>query len=61
MRSEAVPLWEHAAVRLAGHSFENAPQFTDLEKSDWYRQSELTLLKAWENDQDDVYNALLTK
>jgi len=57
----AVPLREHAAVRLVVHSFEDAPQSTDLEKSDWHKQSELTLLKVWENDQDDVYNALLTK
>ena len=34
MRSEAVPLQEHAAVRLAVHSFEDAPPSTDLEKSD---------------------------
>jgi predicted DNA-binding antitoxin AbrB/MazE fold protein len=57
----AIPLREHAAVRLVVHSVEDAPKSTDLEKPDWHRQSELTLLKVWENDEDDVYNALLTK
>jgi len=57
----ALPLEEHASVRLVVHSFEDAPKSTDPERSEWLRQSELTLLMAWENDEDDVYNALLTK
>ena len=57
----AIPLREYAAVRLIVHSSEDAPTSTDLEKSDWHRQSELTLLKVWENDEDDVYSALITK
>lgn len=57
----ALPLEEHAAVRLVVHSFGETPKSTDSEKSDWHRQSEVTLLKVWENDEDDVYNALLTK
>ena len=57
-----IPLQEHAAVRLVVHSLSNTPASTsDSERSEWLRQSELTLLKVWENDDDDVYNALLTK
>jgi predicted DNA-binding antitoxin AbrB/MazE fold protein len=54
-------LQEHATVRLVVHSFDGTPAHTDPERSEWLRQSELTLLKAWENDEDDVYNALLTQ
>jgi predicted DNA-binding antitoxin AbrB/MazE fold protein len=57
----ALPLAEHAAVRLVVHSFGDTPKSTDPERSEWLRQSELTLLKVWENDEDDVYNALLKK
>ena len=57
----ALSLEEHAAVRLVVHSFENISKSTDPERSEWLRQGELTLLKVWENDEDDVYNALLTK
>jgi len=57
----ALPLKEHATVRLVVHSFDGPAAHTDSEGSEWHRQSELTLLKAWENDEDDVYNALLTQ
>ena len=57
----ALPLQEHATVRLVVHSVDVTPAYTDPERSEWLRQSELTLLKAWENDEDDVYNALLTQ
>ena len=57
----AIPLQEHAAVRLTVHSFGHLTPPTNSEKSDWLRQSEVTLLKVWENDEDDVCNALLTK
>jgi predicted DNA-binding antitoxin AbrB/MazE fold protein len=57
-----IPLQEHATVRLVVHSFSNTPASnSDPERSEWLRQSELTLLKVWENDDDDVYNALLKK
>jgi predicted DNA-binding antitoxin AbrB/MazE fold protein len=56
-----LPLQEHARVRLVVHSFDGTPAPTDPERSEWHRRSELTLLKAWENDEDDVYNALLTQ
>ena len=55
-----LPLQEHATVRLVVHSFDGTPAHTYPERSEWIRQSELTLLKAWENYEDDVYNALLT-
>jgi transposase InsO family protein/predicted DNA-binding antitoxin AbrB/MazE fold protein len=57
----ALPLEEHAAVRLVVHSSEDVPKPTDSEKSEWRRQSELMLLKVWDNDENDVYNALLKK
>lgn len=58
----ALPLQEHVTVRLVVHSFEDtSASNSDSERSEWLRQSELTLLKVWENDEDDVYNALLTK
>lgn len=57
----ALPLEEHAAVRLVVHSSEDVPKPTDPEKSEWRRHSELMLLKVWDNDEDDVYNALLKK
>ena len=58
----AIPLQEHVTVRLVVLSFEDTPApSSDSERSEWLRQSELTLLKVWENDEDDVYNALLTK
>jgi predicted DNA-binding antitoxin AbrB/MazE fold protein len=57
----ALPLEEHAAVRLVVHSQENTSTSTDPERSEWLRQGEMRLLKVWENNEDDVYNALLTK
>ena len=57
----ALPLEERAAVRLVVHSFEDTSKSTDPERSEWLRQSELTLLRVWDNDEDDVYNTLLTK
>jgi predicted DNA-binding antitoxin AbrB/MazE fold protein len=57
----AIPLQEHSAVRVVVHSCEDASKSTDSERSEGLRQGELTLLKVWENDEDDVYNALLTK
>ena len=59
-----LPLQEHATVRLVVHSFDGTPAHTDPERSEWLRQSKLTLLKALENDENDendVYNALLTQ
>jgi hypothetical protein len=43
------------------HSLDESQESAKAEKSEWQRQSELTLLKVWENNEDDVYNALLAK
>jgi predicted DNA-binding antitoxin AbrB/MazE fold protein len=58
----ALPLQEHALVRLVVHVPEgSAPLGADLERAEWLKQSELTLLQVWSNNEDDVYNALLTQ
>ena len=57
----AIGLQEHANVCLVVHSLDESQESAKAEKSEWQRQSELTLLKVWENNEDDVYNALLTK
>ena len=57
----AIGLQEHANVRLVVHSLDDSQESAKAEKSEWQRQSELTLLKVWENNEDDVYNALLAK
>lgn len=52
---EKVGLPEHTRVRVC---IEALPP--DDERREWLAQSERTLSKVWENDADDVYNALLT-
>jgi predicted DNA-binding antitoxin AbrB/MazE fold protein len=51
---QALPLPEHARVRVAVESV-----VEDAERAEWLAQSEQSLRKVWENDADDVYNALL--
>lgn len=34
---------------------------SDLEREGWLKVSEESLMKAWENDADDVFNDLLKK
>lgn len=53
---QKLALPEHTRVRV---SIEPVPQ--DQERTEWLSQSEHTLNKAWDNEADDVYNALLTK
>jgi hypothetical protein len=31
----------------------------DAERAEWLAQSERTLRKTWDNDADEIYNALL--
>ena len=58
----ALPLQERALVQLVIHvPGDPAPVGADLERADWLKQGERTLLQAWSNDEDDVYNALLTQ
>ena len=51
-----LPLPEHTAVRV---QVETLP--ADAERTDWLEQGERKLLAVWDNDQDDVYNALLAE
>jgi predicted DNA-binding antitoxin AbrB/MazE fold protein len=58
----ALPLQERALVQLVIHVHgEPAPVGADLERAEWLKQGERTLLQAWSNDEDDVYDALLTR
>ncbi len=58
----ALPLQERALVRLVIHvPDDSAPLDSDQERAEWLKQSELTLLQVWSNNEDDVYNALLTQ
>ena len=58
----ALPLQERALVQLVIHvPGDPAPVGADLERAEWLRQGERSLLQAWSNDEDDVYNALLTQ
>jgi predicted DNA-binding antitoxin AbrB/MazE fold protein len=57
-----LPLQERALVQLVIHvPGDSAPVGADLERAEWLKQAERTLLQAWSNDEDDVYNALLTQ
>jgi predicted DNA-binding antitoxin AbrB/MazE fold protein len=51
---EPLKLAEHTVVQI---SFET----DDAERREWLAQGERSLMKAWDNEADDVYNALLTK
>jgi predicted DNA-binding antitoxin AbrB/MazE fold protein len=56
-----IGLQEHANVRLVVYSLDESQESAEAQKSEWQRQSELNLRKVWENNEDDVYNALLAK
>ena len=53
---EPLDLDEHAVVRI---SVERAAD--DTERNEWLEQSRHTLMRVWDNDADDVYNALLAQ
>ncbi len=58
----ALPFQERTLVQLIIHvPGDPAPGGADLERAEWLKQGERTLLQAWSNDADDVYNALLTQ
>ena len=52
----AVELPEHARVRVV---IDTLP--ADEERREWLEQGERSLRKVWDNDADDIYNALLTQ
>ena len=51
---EPLALPEHSVVRIA---VETSPE--DSQRREWLNQSQRSLAAVWDNDNDDVYNALL--
>jgi len=53
---EPLNLAEHTVVHI---SLDTGTD--DAERHEWLAQGERSLMKTWDNEADDVYNALLTK
>ena len=53
---QALALPEHTRVRVSVE-----PLARDEERQEWLAQSERTLSRVWDNEADDVYNALLAE
>ena len=53
---EPLDLDEHAVVRISVE-----PAGDVAERTEWLEQSQRTLMRVWDNDADDVYNALLAQ
>jgi hypothetical protein len=53
-----LPLPERAQVRITIETEEAA---TETERAAWLKLSEQSLLKTWDNPDDDVFNDLLKK
>ena len=53
---EPLDLAEHTVVEI---SVETAVDDTD--RREWLAQGQRSLMAAWDNEADDVYNVLLTK
>ena len=51
---QPLALPEHAHVRISVETMD-----TDPERAAWLAESERRLRETWENDDDDVFNALL--
>ena len=51
---EPLMLAEHTVVEISLAT-------DDAERREWLAQSERSLMNTWDNEADDVYNALLTK
>jgi predicted DNA-binding antitoxin AbrB/MazE fold protein len=52
---EPLGLPEHTVVRIA---VETGPE--DAERREWLNHGQRSLMAIWDNECDDVYNALLT-
>jgi len=52
---EPLELPEHTVVRIAVETGSE-----DAERQEWLNQGQRSLMAIWENECDDVYNALLT-
>lgn len=53
---EPLKLAEHTVVRISVDD-----EAGDRERNEWLAQGERNLMKTWDNDADDVYNALLSQ
>jgi hypothetical protein len=54
-----LPLKEQAHVRVTIQADDAA--MSDAERAAWLKLSERSLMKAWDNTDDDVFNELLKK
>jgi predicted DNA-binding antitoxin AbrB/MazE fold protein len=55
---QALPLPEKTHVIV---TIETQGQESDSERAAWLKVSEQSLMKAWDNPDDDIFNELLTK
>ena len=55
---QPLPLTEKSQVRV---TIETKDAGSDAERAAWLKVSEQSLLKAWDNPDDDVFNELLAK
>jgi predicted DNA-binding antitoxin AbrB/MazE fold protein len=53
-----LPLPEKAHVRV---TIESEQPLSDAERVAWLKFSEQSLMQTWDNRDDDIFNALLTK
>ena len=53
---EPLELAENAVVHISVETGED-----DTERKEWLSQGQRSLMGVWDNDADDVYNALLTQ
>jgi predicted DNA-binding antitoxin AbrB/MazE fold protein len=51
---EPLQLAEHTVVRISVQTGKE-----DEERREWLAQSERSLMSTWDNEADDIYNALL--
>jgi hypothetical protein len=55
--SQLLPLPEKAHVRVTI----DMEEMTDTERAEWLKLSARSLMQAWDNPDDDVFNELLQK
>ena len=55
---QPLPLAEKSHVKV---TIDTGAAATDAERAAWLKVSEQSLLKAWDNPEDDVFNELLAK
>ena len=57
--SEPLPLAENARVRVTIETDAGADE--NIDRAAWLRLSEQSLIKTWDNADDDAFNELLSK